>query len=57
MLAQFNRADLVASFADVMLRQFAANCERALSGQAIDQASQPGALHLLWKTFKARFFA
>jgi len=56
MLAQFNRADLVASFADVMLRQFAENCERALSGQAIEAASQPGALHLLWKTLKARFF-
>ena len=52
-LAQFNRSDLVESFADVVLADFVRNCERALAGEE----TEPGAsgLALLWRTIRAKF--
>ena len=52
-LAQFNRSDLVESFADVMLAEFVGNCERRLAG---DETRAPGAsgFALLWRMIKAR---
>ena len=49
-LAQFNRGDLVESFADVVLADFVRNCERALAGKE----TEPGAsgLALLWRIIR-----
>ena len=54
-LAQFNRADLVESFADVMLAEFAGNCERALAGEEVRPATGASGLALLWRMLRARF--
>ena len=51
-LAQFNRGDLVESFADVMLAEFVRNCERALAGQ--ETRSSASGLSLLWRMIRAR---
>ena len=53
-LAQFNRGDLVESFADVMLSEFVGNCERRLAGEAIPSTTGAGGFVLLWRTLKAR---
>lgn len=53
-LAQFNRADLVESFADVMLAEFVRNCERRLAGEEIRTTAGPSGFALLWRTIKAR---
>ena len=53
-LAQFNRADLVESFADVMLSEFAGNCERSLAGEVIPSAAGAGGFKLLWRMLMAR---
>jgi carbon-monoxide dehydrogenase small subunit len=55
LLAQFNRADLVESFADLMLNRFVANCEATLAGRAAPAARELGAFGLLWALLKARF--
>ena len=52
-LAQFNRGDLVESFADVMLAEFVGNCERRLSGEEVRAAGASG-FALLWRMIKAR---
>ena len=51
-LAQFNRSDLVESFADVVLADFVRNCERALAGEE----TEPGAsgLALLWRIIRRK---
>ena len=53
-LAQFNRADLVESFADVMLAEFAGNCERALAGEAVRTTPGAGGFTLLWRMIRAK---
>ena len=53
-LAQFNRGDLVESFADVMLAEFAGNCERTLAGKEVRAAAGAGGFALLWRMFKAK---
>ena len=53
-LAQFNRADLVESFADVMLAEFVRNCERRLAGEEIRTTAGPSGFALLWRMIKAR---
>ena len=52
-LAQFNRSDLVESFADVMLSEFVRNCERRLVGEEIRSGGATG-FALLWRTIRAR---
>ena len=52
-LAQFNRGDLVESFADVMLAEFVGNCERRLAGEEVRVAGASG-FALLWRTIRAR---
>ena len=52
-LAQFNRADLVESFADVMLAEFADNCERVLTGEEVRAAGASG-FAFLWRMLKAK---
>ena len=52
-LAQFNRGDLVESFADVMLAEFAGNCERRLAGEEV-RAAGAGGFALLWRMIRAR---
>ena len=52
-LAQFNRADLVESFADVMLAEFVGNCERRLAGEEA-RAAEASGFALLWRMIKAR---
>ena len=54
-LAQFNRGDLVASFADVVLAQFVDNCARLLSGETLRTDSSLSGLALLWGMIKAKF--
>ena len=51
-LAQFNRGDLVESFADVVLADFVRNCERVLAGEE----TEPGAsgLALLWRIIRRK---
>ena len=51
-LAQFNRADLVESFADVMLAEFVRNCDRALAGEEVRQRA--GGFALLWRMLRAK---
>ena len=53
-LAQFNRADLVESFADVMLAEFVGNCERQLAGEEVRAAGRASGFALLWRMFRAR---
>ena len=53
-LAQFNRADLIESFADVMLAEFARNCERQLAGEEVRTAAGASGFALLWRMIKAR---
>ena len=53
-LAQFNRADLVESFADVMLAEFVANCERRLAGEEVRAMADASGFTLLWRMIKAR---
>ena len=52
-LAQFNRGDLVESFADVMLSEFVRNCERRLAGEEIRIGGATG-FALLWRMIRAR---
>ena len=52
-LAQFNRGDLVESFADVMLAEFVGNCERRLAGEEV-RAAGAGGFAFLWRMIKAR---
>ena len=51
-LAQFNRADLVESFADVVLADFVDNCERALAGEAVRRRTSGFAM--LWRMLRAK---
>ena len=53
-LAQFNRADLVESFADVMLAEFVRNCERRLAGEEIRATAGASGFALAWRMIKAR---
>jgi len=53
-LAQFNRADLVESFADVMLAEFAGNCERTLAGEEVRATSGASGFALLWRMIRTR---
>ena len=53
-LAQFNRGDLVESFADVMLAEFVGNCERALAGEEVRAAAGAGGFALLWRMLKTK---
>ena len=53
-LAQFNRADLVESFADVMLAEFVGNCERQLAGEDVRAADRASGFALLWRMIRAR---
>ena len=53
-LAQFNRGDLVESFADVVLADFVRNCERLLAGEEIRGGRSASGLALLWRTIRAR---
>ena len=53
-LAQFNRADLVESFADAMLAEFVGNCERTLAGEEVRAAAGAGGFALLWRMIKAK---
>ena len=54
-LAQFNRGDLVESFADVVLADFVRNCERLLAGEEVRSGRSASGLALLWRTIRARF--
>ena len=51
-LAQFSRADLVESFADVVLGEFVRNCDRVLTGQEIPRTAS--ALALLWRMIRVK---
>ena len=51
-LAQFNRGDLVESFADAVLAEFVRNCERALAGE--ETRGSASGLALLWRMVKAK---
>ena len=53
-LAQFNRGDLVESFADVVLTEFVRNCERLLSGKEVRSGKSASGLALLWRMIRAR---
>ena len=53
-LAQFNRGDLVESFADVVLTEFVRNCERLLSGKEVRNGKSASGLALLWRMIRAR---
>ena len=52
-LAQFNRGDLVESFADVMLAEFVGNCERRLAGEEV-RAAEASGFAFVWRMIKAR---
>ena len=51
-LAQFNRGDLVESFADVVLGEFVRNCERALAGE--ETRGSASGLAMLWRMVRAK---
>ena len=51
-LAQFNRGDLVESFADVVLAEFVRNCTRAMAGE--ETRSSAGGLALLWRALRTK---
>ena len=53
-LAQFNRGDLVESFADAMLAEFVRNCDRRLAGEEIPRGGGAGGFALLWRMIRAR---
>ena len=53
-LAQFNRGDLVESFADVVLTEFVRNCERLLSGKEVRNGKSASGLALLWRMIRVR---
>ena len=53
-LAQFNRGDLVESFADAMLAEFVRNCDRRLAGEEIRSEARAGGFALLWRMIRAR---
>ena len=53
-LAQFNRGDLVESFADVMLAEFVRNCELRLAGEEVRATARASGFALLWRMIKAR---
>ena len=53
-LAQFDRGDLVESFADVVLAEFARNCERLLAGEELRAGGSASGLALLWRMIRAR---
>ena len=53
-LAQFDRGDLVESFADVVLAEFARNCERLLAGEELRAGGSMSGLALLWRMIRAR---
>ena len=53
-LAQFNRSDLIESFADVMLAEFVRNCERRLAGEEVRAAAGASGFALMWRMIKAR---
>ena len=53
-LAQFNRGDLVESFADVMLAEFVRNCELRLAGEAVRATARASGFALLWRMIKAK---
>ena len=53
-LAQFNRDDLVESFADVMLSEFVRNCERRLAGEEVRNGGGASGFALLWRMIRAR---
>ena len=53
-LAQFNRADLVESFADALLVEFVRNCERRLAGEVVRATAETSGFALLWRMLKAR---
>ena len=53
-LAQFNRGDLVESFADVVLSDFVRNCERRLAGEEPVRRADPSGFALLWRLIRAR---
>ena len=53
-LAQFNRADLVESFADVMLAEFVRNCERRLAGEEVRAAARASGFALVWRMIRTR---
>ena len=53
-LAQFNRGDLVESFADAVLADFVRNCERLLAGEEVRSGGSASGLALLWRTIRAR---
>ena len=53
-LAQFNRADLVESFADVMLAEFVRNCERRLAGDDVPATRRVSGFALLWRMIRTR---
>ena len=54
-LAQFNRGDLVESFADVVLRQFVDNCHRTLGGDTVEPQQSASGLALLWGLLRNKF--
>ena len=53
-LAQFNRGDLVESFADAMLAEFVRNCDRRLAGEEIRSGAGAGGFALLLRMIRAR---
>jgi len=53
-LAQFNRGDLVESFADVVLSEFVRNCERHLAGERIRSRDGASGFALLWRVIRTR---
>ena len=53
-LAQFNRSDLVESFADAVLADFVRNCERMLAGEEVRSGGSASGLALLWRMIKTR---
>ena len=53
-LAQFNRGDLVESFADAMLAEFVRNCDRRLAGEEIRGGAGAGGFALLWRMIRAK---
>ena len=53
-LAQFNRGDLVESFADAMLAEFVRNCDRRLEGEEIRGGAGAGGFALLLRMIRTR---
>ena len=53
-LAQFNRSDLVESFADVVLAEFVRNCELRLADREIRGTTSTSGFALLWRIIKAK---